>query len=549
MIPFVAIDDSKVAPFHPFGVCAAIAFFVLDWAVMKQAQRRGYERADFRLAVIWLFVFGWGFSWLINVLFYDPAPGQSRFTILGFSSTGAIVGATIGAVLWSRIHVRKEASGWKVSRRERPHALLPLSEVIISTWPAGWAIGRLGCALIHDHVGKAVAPGTLGSLVAIGFPRSAEDGIHRIYGPVHVITGASDVRYDLGMLELFILAPIAIGFALTWKKKLPLGTYTIVGALVYGPLRFFLDFLRAEEGITADARHGGLTFAQYWCLAVIGLGLVLLVRQRRNAWSKGGAIAAGTLLMLAALEGDARAAEPLVFRPMTQRQLVFAGDVGLGLARLDRRSPCIGECVGPGLNLEGALGITDRVELGFRTGIRLGNDGRTTRADYFGRTLWTETYGTGGETVANPELRIRGVVYSGSVVEVGLDGRVILPVEDNTRFGMMFGVPLAFHVADFLRIDTGPYFPIVLSRLNGLSVPGYFWFQVSPKLWLGPMARLNFINYAGPGDHVANLLLGFGLGYQVASAVDLKTMILFPAVDDGLHQLGAGFGVQFRIGE
>jgi phosphatidylglycerol:prolipoprotein diacylglycerol transferase len=286
VIPFVGIDESKIAPFHPFGICAAIAFFVLDWAVMKLAVRRGYDRADFRVLVVWLFVLGWGFSWGINALFYNPDPGQSRFSLQGFSSTGAIVGATIGAVAWSRLFVRREGGEWKASWRERPHALLPLSEVIVGTWPAGWAIGRLGCALIHDHVGRSVAPGTLGSLLAVGFPRSADDGVHRVFGAVHVVTGASDVRFDLGLLELLVLAPIAVGFALTWSKKVPIGTYTIVASLVYGPLRFLLDFLRAEEGVTADARHGGLTFAQYWCVAVVGLGLLLLVRQRRGAWSQ-----------------------------------------------------------------------------------------------------------------------------------------------------------------------------------------------------------------------------------------------------------------------
>jgi prolipoprotein diacylglyceryltransferase len=61
-----------------------------------------------------------------------------------------------------------------------------------------------------------------------------------------------------------------------------MGTYTIVASLVYGPFRFVLDFLRPEDGITGEARQGGLTFAQYWSLAVIALGVVLLVRQRRE---------------------------------------------------------------------------------------------------------------------------------------------------------------------------------------------------------------------------------------------------------------------------
>lgn len=260
-------------------------------------------------------------------------------------------------------------------------------------------------------------------------------------------------------------------------------------------------------------------------------------------------LAASALLSLATVSGSGNAAERWVDRPMTLHRLVFAGDVGLGVGYYDLG----GSRTGLGMNLEGALGVTERLELGFRTGLRFGGAGRATGTDGFGRTLWTETYGTGGDSVANPELRVRWVAYSGSVAEVGLDGRVFLPIENGTRFGMMFGVPLAFHVTDILRIDTGAYIPIVFQpggrTFNGLTLPGYFWFQTSEKLWLGPMAQLRFLDN-GSGVHDGHLLLGFGLGYQVASSVDLKTMLLFPTVDDGLgRHFGVGFGAQFRIGE
>lgn len=251
-------------------------------------------------------------------------------------------------------------------------------------------------------------------------------------------------------------------------------------------------------------------------------------------------------LTLSTVASSAEAAERWVDRPMTLKELVFAGNVGLGLGHAAYAGGF--SATGLGLNLEGALGVTDRFELGIRTGIRFGDDGRLTQADYYGRTLWTETYGTGLDTVANPELRARGVVYSGDVVEVGLDGRVYMPVEPRTRFGLMFGVPLAFHVSDILRIDTGAYLPMLFHRpvAAGLSIPGYFWFQVTEKLWLGPMAQVRLFEIA----RRSNLLLGFGLGYEVAPSVDLKTMLLLPAIDDGFaRRIGAGVGIEFRLGE
>jgi hypothetical protein len=255
-----------------------------------------------------------------------------------------------------------------------------------------------------------------------------------------------------------------------------------------------------------------------------------------------------SLFAVLTTSASADAAERWVDRPMTLHRLVFAGDVGMGIGHVDYRPG--GSATGPGLNLEGAIGVTERVELGLRTGIRFGDEGRAVQGDYYGRTLWTETWGTRASTVANPEFRVRWTAYSGSVVEVGLDGRIFMPVERDSRFGMMFGVPFAFHVADFLRIDLGIYTPVVFydPAFLAFSIPAYFWFQVGERVWLGPMSSLRFTN-VGNNNSDADFLLGFGLGVQVASAVDLKTMLLFPAIDDTARNFGAGFGVQFRIGE
>lgn len=250
----------------------------------------------------------------------------------------------------------------------------------------------------------------------------------------------------------------------------------------------------------------------------------------------------------------AEAAPRWVDRPMTLPRLVFQGDAGLGIGHTSYDTRFGNQSfTGPGLNLEGAIGITDKVELGLRTGVRLTDDAKVAGADYYGRTLWTETYGVGGSTVANPEARVRWTFYAGDVAEIGLDGRLYLPFETGTRIGAMIGVPFAFHVSDFLRIDTGVYTPIVFysDPYFALSVPAYFWFQTSERVFLGPMAALRYINPPGPGGGDTHLLLGFGLGVQVAQAVDLKTWFLLPDATEpgGIRSYGGGFGVGFRIGE
>lgn len=246
---------------------------------------------------------------------------------------------------------------------------------------------------------------------------------------------------------------------------------------------------------------------------------------------------------------DARAAEPFVERPNTLPRLTFAANAGLGVAHYGA-GPL--DQTGAGLNLEGALGITDRLEVGLRTGLRLGDGGRATGADAFGRTLNTETYGTRGDVLANPELRVRGNLVRIGLFELALEGRMFLPVETGSRFGGLFGVPLAVHVGNLARIDTGVFVPVIFTDPAGtvVSVPVYVWFQPTERLFLGPMAAARFVN-AGTTTSREDLLLGFGLGYSAARFLDLKTMLLFPRINgtEGARNIGIGFGVELRIGD
>lgn len=287
MLPFVFLDESMLGPFHAYGLAAMLGFFAWDHVAMRQAARRGFDRGDFRICTVWVLGLGTVFAWLIDAVFYHP-PGRSvastLFAFQGFSSTGAFVGALVGAVIWRHLHVRKDDEGrWRASRREKALPLLPVTEVFMATWPVGFAFGRLGCALIHDHPGIIVPRGTVASLFAVAWPLGPEDGVHHVLGPLHVVTGGSQARFDLGLLELFVLAAIAIAFATTWKRDVRLGTYTIAFGLVYGPIRFALDFLRVHDGPGGELRHGGLTFAQYFALTIVALALVLLAKRRSGS--------------------------------------------------------------------------------------------------------------------------------------------------------------------------------------------------------------------------------------------------------------------------
>jgi hypothetical protein len=199
------------------------------------------------------------------------------------------------------------------------------------------------------------------------------------------------------------------------------------------------------------------------------------------------------------------------------------------------------------MNLEIAGGVTHELELGLRTGFRFDTGGRDTRADQYGRPFDTETYGTNGGEVANPEARMRWSVARGSAAQLGLELRAYLPIESGSHFGVMFGLPVALH-AGSVRLDTGVYVPIIFTNPTTtiVSVPLHLWIQASSTLWLGPIFGLRVVSQGGSHNEYP---LGFGLGTMLTRAVDLRTWFLFPNIDrvQGARQFGAGVAVQIRF--
>ena len=256
---------------------------------------------------------------------------------------------------------------------------------------------------------------------------------------------------------------------------------------------------------------------------------------------------ASSVVVVAAtiVSSRAEAAPPWVARGLTLPRGVWAFDVGLGVGHRP-------DVTGAGLNTEVAIGVTHALELGFRSGFRLNGDAQATQADQYGRLFDTETYGTDGDNVANPEFRVRGSIARGDVAEVGLEGRAYLPIENGTRAGLLLGVPVTLHLGGTVRLDTGVFVPILFydPTRTIISIPIAVWIQSTDRFWLGPFAAVRFHNDPGTFTQV---LVGFGLGYQLARQVDFKAQFIFPDINGSPEQgsggkaFGAGAGLQLRI--
>ena len=134
-----------------------------------------------------------------------------------------------------------------------------LGDLTLSVFPIGWIFGRMGCAVVHDHPGRLAAEG---AWLAVAFPE----------GP----------RYDLGLLEMFLSVGISLVCVALWRVRPRVGTYIAVTTLIYAPVRFYMDFFRIDDPVAGDPRYGGLTPAQWACVAVFVYGIAVAVRVARS---------------------------------------------------------------------------------------------------------------------------------------------------------------------------------------------------------------------------------------------------------------------------
>jgi len=294
LIPYIHVPDLKLGPLtlHPFGLLVATGVIVGTWLATRRAKQRGMDLRKLNSFITWMLVAGFMGGHMFVEIFYHPSelwpkgawtwekgPWSILWLWQGLSSFGGFLGALIGIILWKFF----DSTPWvvlgpitipKFFKRKMAMPIMPLADLILSVYPVAWIFGRSGCSVVHDHPG---AKATADSLLAVAYGR----GPITEYGPIQFIMGNAP-QYDLGMLEMMFTCIIAFFFAITWRKKLPTGSYIIATAFAYAPVRFVMDFFRITEGDSADIRYGTLTFAQYCCLALLVFGGVMIAVVRAN---------------------------------------------------------------------------------------------------------------------------------------------------------------------------------------------------------------------------------------------------------------------------
>lgn len=144
----------------------------------------------------------------------------------GIASFGGLLGGLLGGIAWMRFAGMswRQAGQWL--------------DIFAYVFPFPWILGRLGCTLAHDHLGRMT-----GSWLAVRYPG----------GP----------RYNLGLVELLYTLLLAGLFLVLDRRPRPAGLFFGLLGLLYGGFRLWLDTLHVDPprlgGVTLDQIGGALT--------------------------------------------------------------------------------------------------------------------------------------------------------------------------------------------------------------------------------------------------------------------------------------------------
>jgi len=320
MIPYVHVSDPGFI--HPFGLLVATGVLIGIWLATKRAKFMGYDVDRLNTFITWMLVCGFIGGHVLDEIFYHPSEiAKDPISLIelwkSLSSFGGFVGAFIGIVLWKYFWFDSKYPGhpWLswigvIRRRTTVQPILPFADLILSVFPVAWVFGRSGCSSVHDHPGALAHPG---AFLAVEFPRgfpadaSPEyvakmfNGPRTHFGPFIEFLHGDLPRYDLGLLEMLFTVCLATLLALTWRKKVPVGSYVVATCCAYAPVRFAMDNLRitvADSLANADPRYAGLTPAQWGCIALFAFGLGMLglvLRNRARGIDLSQAVLAGSL--------------------------------------------------------------------------------------------------------------------------------------------------------------------------------------------------------------------------------------------------------------
>lgn len=333
MLPYFrpeAIDLIGPLKIQPFGVLLAVGFILGSLWCQKYARRRGIDPRTYTDILFWLALGAMVFGHLGHV-FYEPAEYLAEplkiFKVWeGLSSFGGYFGCAATCVWFFRSRGIKPLRG---------------GDILMIGLMFGIFIGRLGCFVVHDHIGTevedshALFQNTIGPL-AVEYPtleEAAEVGRQRVEAgdsyassarrsalspgdgfccpedstrsrcpcneqESYAVAGAwaqhyppgaiGTVRYDLGLMDSLLGLFVFLVLVFVARKPRREGLLLALAPMIYAPIRLVWDSLRNTdlgEG-SSDVRYFfDMTPGQIAAVILFGLGVwVLWMSRSRPVW-------------------------------------------------------------------------------------------------------------------------------------------------------------------------------------------------------------------------------------------------------------------------
>lgn len=257
-IPFLRPGSIDIGPLElqPFGILVALGVVLGAHLMRRWGETHDLDDDHIRSLVGWLVVCGFIGAHLFDVLAYQNDKLADDPILLlkiwaGISSYGGFIGGAFGFFYY-------------VIRHKLPMGRY--ADVAIWGLTVAFTFGRLGCTLVHDHIGAYTEDFFLATnytqeiITKYGFG-NLEPGLH----------------HNLGFYEfLYMLLLCGFMYGLSRWKSRPHGLLAAAVGTAYAPVRFFLDFLRVNRD--ADPRYFGLTFAQWMSLVLFAAGVYVIIR-------------------------------------------------------------------------------------------------------------------------------------------------------------------------------------------------------------------------------------------------------------------------------
>lgn len=262
-LPYFTLPSIDLGPLslQPFGILVATGVLVGAYVARKRAETLQLDEDHLRSLIGWILVTGFVGAHIFDVLAYQMDELKEDPLLLikvwaGISSYGGFLGALIGFFVYTR----------KIGKIP----VTPYADVIVWGGLVGFTFGRVGCSVVHDHLGRPAGD----FFLAIDIPPEVAANFGVQPGPHH----------DLGLYELIYLALFVL--PLTWaitRKVKTVGLNIAIVAITYAAVRPFLDYFRFTE---TDPRYLGFTFAQWMSFVTIVGGIYMITYLKRYGKSE-----------------------------------------------------------------------------------------------------------------------------------------------------------------------------------------------------------------------------------------------------------------------